>query len=613
MRKRIAGLSAALLVLLLMCSCSSDKKSAENKNDSEVQNASSESDADTTKNEEYLLLCESHYYGNGELAWMNEYSYDVNGKALGEHNTGYWDGKLLYEYHCQYEYDANNLPVKLLFYSDNGEFCSYTEWEYDENGNKIAQRQYTATGELTSSQSYTYDNFNEIIEINDRGKSSSIRTLYEYERNSSGVIERKLEYISDKDHLPAEHVYEYDTHGNIIKETTYEDGVIARWIEYEYFSRKDLISQSFDLTILPDDRNRETAETLMAEMESHYKENGWTAGMIGRCDCENETLSQGYAFYLRDNTTGEIDNSGYFYVVPSTKTIYRIWETEFWIEWMNGLPNQEGNAKELVSSLVNMEPSFSEVNGDRYLILCGEYWFEVSWDCSTVWYVTEPYSDDKGIEIYPNDTNGFLENFHAQSSGTIANNGSQSISTGYTAYDAKIAEYVAATSDADLFFDKYSGDDSSLNSLILGYYHNYSGMTITYALYDVDGNGIPELAFSDTFGIIDIYTLNGDALVKLYENCSFGERSRLHILSGGRLLTEGSNSAFSSSCELSVFSSTGTSLLTQEAYYYDGNGKNPSMDATHTYLTGTDYGNKVNTWLEDSLFDELPWIVIASN
>lgn len=186
--------------------------------------------------------------------------------------------------------------------------------------------------------------------------------------------------------------------------------------------------------------------------------------------------------------------------------------------------------------------------------------------------------------------------------------------TGYPAYDKKITEYYsAAIMNEDSFFETYGGDYSSINSLIVGYYHSYGGMSLCYALYDVDENGVQELIFSDGKNIIDIYTLKNNSIVKLFEGCYFGERSRLHVLSGGRLLSEGSGGAASGSCEMYRIDSDSATLTVAGALYYDGNGRDSYMDATYSYTSMDEYLELINTWLADSIFDELSWFAFISN
>lgn len=178
--------------------------------------------------------------------------------------------------------------------------------------------------------------------------------------------------------------------------------------------------------------------------------------------------------------------------------------------------------------------------------------------------------------------------------------------TGYAPYDAKINEYYQAMNADENDF--YGRDDSSINGLMVGYARGYEGK-IAYSLYDVNGNGVPELVFSDTNNIIDIYTLNNGLLIKIFPDCYFGERSRLHILSDGSLLSEGSSGASTSSCEIYTLNSNGT-LTTIEAYYYNSNGPDAYMKG-YTYISTNEYVDKINNYLTHSTFKTLKWNVFA--
>lgn len=188
--------------------------------------------------------------------------------------------------------------------------------------------------------------------------------------------------------------------------------------------------------------------------------------------------------------------------------------------------------------------------------------------------------------------------------------------TEYECYDKKISEYAsAATMNSEEFFRKYdSGNDCrSLNALMLGNYHRFGGKSVAYSIYDIDKNGIPELMFSDMKNIIDIYTLKGNQLVKLYKDCYFGDRSRVHVLSDGRLLTEGASGAGSGSCELARISEKDGAIEIVESYYYDEAGKNDYVEKTRTYVSKEEFYQLQSDLLQKSVFEEISWSIIVSN
>ena len=174
------------------------------------------------------------------------------------------------------------------------------------------------------------------------------------------------------------------------------------------------------------------------------------------------------------------------------------------------------------------------------------------------------------------------------------------------AYCKKIREYQKATKLTLDEFNELKMDDSSINSLMIKYLITYGG-EIEYTLFDVDQNGVYELIFSkDKKYIIDIYTLNGKKLVKLYENCYFGDRSRLHILYDGSLLSEGSNGASTSSYKVHKISGSGIALVKVKFAYYDGTGKKSYMNG-FDYLTKKDFEKNLNKYLGMSIIDIFNW------
>lgn len=122
--------------------------------------------------------------------------------------------------------------------------------------------------------------------------------------------------------------------------------------------------------------------------------------------------------------------------------------------------------------------------------------------------------------------------------------------TGYDEYDAKLYEYkkeIKRICGNVEVYDDYT-ESQSVNKLSLHqayWYGEDDGGIFKYALYDIDNDKTPELlltsssAYNDS--LIDIYTLDNGKIVKLFENCVFGERMQLRILSDGTLLDISSN------------------------------------------------------------------------
>ena len=182
----------------------------------------------------------------------------------------------------------------------------------------------------------------------------------------------------------------------------------------------------------------------------------------------------------------------------------------------------------------------------------------------------------------------------------------------YSAYDVKIKEYADAVTMSDTDFDAkydYGGDYSSINALMVRYIRSYGG-SIAYSLYDADKNGTPELIFSDMNNIIDIYALKDNNMVKLYPDCYFGDRVRLHVLSDGRLLNEGSGGASMGLCEIGAMGRDGASVEVQESYYYDIDGESPDMSG-YTFMASGDYYTMLDALKAQSAFGSMEWTAVS--
>ena len=181
--------------------------------------------------------------------------------------------------------------------------------------------------------------------------------------------------------------------------------------------------------------------------------------------------------------------------------------------------------------------------------------------------------------------------------------------TPYEAYNEKISEYIAAISMNEDDFIALGGDCHSINLHMVSY-ARHGRPQLAYVLYDIDYDDIPELVFSDSYSIIDIYTIRDDKLVKVYDDCDYGDRSHLYILPNGMLMTEGANDAFSSSCDISKIDPT-TGKVTEPviSYYYDTNGPQDYYVGS-LYLETDEYCEIVDFYTAKSIFDNLEWSII---
>ena len=187
----------------------------------------------------------------------------------------------------------------------------------------------------------------------------------------------------------------------------------------------------------------------------------------------------------------------------------------------------------------------------------------------------------------------------------------------YSAYEEKIREYSeTANLSSDEFFEMHSNYEcGSINNHMLGYYHTYGGMCIAYAYYDIDKNGRSELLFSDLRNIIDVYALEGSTIVKLFENCDFGDRTNLYISPAGELVVDGSSGASSGGLDVYSFDTDGFTLKPVFKCYYDENGESEYMGEEYLYVTIENYGQLLQNWTAGSeeVFNAIKWTPFASS
>ena len=269
---------------------------------------------------------------------------------------------------------------------------------------------------------------------------------------------------------------------------------------------------------------------------------------------------------------------------------------------------------DLTAFLADMEAVNDEVSGPiklraidgdiEYTYMCG-YGSGIGGATYTIRYLpafTNGFFEDDDDEIDNNDSK----------QGEIGNNPSTEQNA---LYNAKIDEYrQALTMGSEAFYAKYDygSDCSSINALMVHYSYNYGG-GIYYTIFDIDENGTAELIFSDSNNIIDIYTIHNGTVIKLFEDCYFGERVGLNILTTGRLLVCGSNGAFSDACEMYRIDAVAGKLSEPIcAFYCDGNGPDSYMTG-YTYMKEDEYYDMVSNWMEESLFEVFEWTLIAEN
>lgn len=167
-------------------------------------------------------------------------------------------------------------------------------------------------------------------------------------------------------------------------------------------------------------------------------------------------------------------------------------------------------------------------------------------------------------------------------------------------YKNKIRQYSRATFMELADFEAKYTDSSSVNKVMLTKMIK-EGIKVSYTFYDVDRNGVHELVILADDKLIDIYTISGSSLIKIYENCNLGDTYRLHLLKDGYLFCEGTNGATTKSYKLHKLNGLGNALVKVKFEYCDTLGKQSYMTG-FDYISGSDYNKKVKKYLAESVY-----------
>ncbi len=191
-----------------------------------------------------------------ETSWITEYIYDENDYPA-ETISYYGSGKE--EDHGWHHYDESGHLLSERWVSENGISHGVKELTYDTSGNLLTETHYDQDGiySLTecaydrkgnktqekfthyksASQSYMktykYDAKGRLIREEEQDAEGRVTTWKEYKYNKRCQLIRETSSVYTTDRIIWE--YEYDRHGNRVKETRVdENGAELKHFEYEY-------------------------------------------------------------------------------------------------------------------------------------------------------------------------------------------------------------------------------------------------------------------------------------------------------------------------------------------------------------------------------------------
>lgn len=246
----IAIIAVVLVVALVLVGIFVIKPKLDDKDNKEKESATAQisnvdeqtKGEDNTKDEnkpesvaEYKLIKQKVYDETGAVRFSVDYEYDTNGNMIKSTNYDLAEGGI--NGWVEISYDANGNEIKGAAYSvvDGSTYISQ-EFNYDAEGNLVKEVRYSSDGSIEVVVEYTYDaNGNKI-------KTTEPQDYWiEYSYDANGRLIKEEEYEFGYAECCSSVEYTYDANGNLKKRTEYYEGSVDGWTEYSYDANGKLI------------------------------------------------------------------------------------------------------------------------------------------------------------------------------------------------------------------------------------------------------------------------------------------------------------------------------------------------------------------------------------
>ena len=182
--------------------------------------------------------------GNVSSSGLCESEYDENGNEIKETYTYLdADGNVTASHWNEYEYnDTNNQTTKTSYLVGDGTRIKQEECVYDSAGNSIKETMFL-DGKEYNVVEYEYDGHGNMLKESHIDYYNHMRWSFEsvYDVDDRIVREMSYSYVDDSDVIESIICREYDVYGNQIKTYYYStDGM--KFTEYEYIELKDYLA-----------------------------------------------------------------------------------------------------------------------------------------------------------------------------------------------------------------------------------------------------------------------------------------------------------------------------------------------------------------------------------
>ncbi|MEA3447588.1 MAG: hypothetical protein U9Q98_03940 [Bacteroidota bacterium] len=200
-------------------------------------------------------VTEKNHISEDELAEEHHFEYDTDGKLKTE-RIHYAEG---YSAIRNVIRDKNKGELRIEEVDENGEIEEYTVQQYDENDKMTEKAEYDHRGKLVSAVRLTYNDKGQVVvqEEYEKKMKKPVR-IREYSYTENGDIESMI-VKNHKRKVIDRFVLEYDDKGHLLKQQSAQAGIISR--EYE----GDLLKK---------ETHTNAAGNIIAQTEYDYDEHG---------------------------------------------------------------------------------------------------------------------------------------------------------------------------------------------------------------------------------------------------------------------------------------------------------------------------------------------------
>ncbi len=192
---------------------------------------------DRVYNEEGVLRSETKRGNDRTVRLTSEYTYDNPKQAKTLRSQKIYNAEKQLVYTENYQADKKGNISSSRRVNAKGETVYSYEYGYDDRNNRIREVRINDKGNKVSEQEHEYGAHKELLLDNIYNGQGKLRFRNEYTYNDKGeMTEMTITHASGQIEV-YRMVYEYDTRGNWIRQTTYKGanipvGVIIREIEY---------------------------------------------------------------------------------------------------------------------------------------------------------------------------------------------------------------------------------------------------------------------------------------------------------------------------------------------------------------------------------------------